>query len=353
MNYIKHLTGFFEKVVADKTLNPTHISLYIALFQFWNCNRFKNPISISRDEIMRISKISSKATYHKCLRNLHDLNYINYQPSYNPFKGSHVIMFNFSEALKPSTRAERTPLNEPILNTSNELVVNKPVNNLQTSYEQAVVPYINNTNNTNSSNDKNVANLNEQAKKIEEINNTSIRIVSSSEVEMSKEEKSSAKKEEKELPENISLENIKSSSPAFADYNAEHTENSRQKKLREKKKEERDKSEQAVNNHVVKNHFVVAGLPQTENHVITNPKLEEVQNYFTQQNYPDIEAQKFYNYFSSIGWLVGGRSPMQNWNAAAENWMLNANKFSKEPEKPLPRVNQLNATTSKNYAEPL
>ena len=307
MNYIKHLTGFFEKVVADKTLNPTHISLYIALFQFWNCNRFKNPISISRDEIMRISKISSKATYHKCLRNLHDLNYINYQPSYNPFKGSHVIMFNFSDSLKPSTRAERTPLNEPILNTSSELVVNKPVNNLQTGYEQAVVPYINNTNTTNNTKIKNSLNASQPTNKLDR--------------EQVTEEVCNAKEKEK--------------------------------KLREKKKEEMGASEHTVNNHVVKNHFVIPGLHQTENHVITNPKLEEVQYYFTQQKYPDIEAQKFYNYFSSIGWLVGGRSPMQNWNAAAENWMLNANKFSKEPDKPLPRVNQLNATTSKNYAEPL
>ena len=307
MNYIKHLTGFFEKVVADKTLNPTHISLYIALFQFWNCNRFKNPISISRDEIMRISKISSKATYHKCLRNLHDLNYINYQPSYNPFKGSHVIMFNFSDSLKPSTRAERTPLNEPILNTGSELVVHKPVTNLQTSYEQAVVPYINNTNITNQLKIKNSLNKSQPTNKLDR--------------EQVTEEVCNPKEKEK--------------------------------KLREKKKEEIDASEHTVNNHVVKNHFVIPGLHQTENHVITNPKLEEVQYYFTQQKYPDIEAQKFYNYFSSIGWLVGGRSPMQNWNAAAENWMLNANKFSKELEKPLPRVNQLNATTSKNYAEPL
>jgi len=91
MNYIKHLTGFFDKVINDDTLNPTHISLYIALFQFWNSNRFRNPISISRDEVMRISKISSKATYHKCLKNLHALGYIKYEPSYNPYKGSMVL----------------------------------------------------------------------------------------------------------------------------------------------------------------------------------------------------------------------------------------------------------------------
>ena len=42
------------------------------------------------------------------------------------------------------------------------------------------------------------------------------------------------------MPENISSENIKSSSPAFADYNAKHTENSRQKSSAKKEKEEID-----------------------------------------------------------------------------------------------------------------
>jgi hypothetical protein len=51
MNYIKHLTGFFIQIAHEETLNPTHISLYLALFQRWNINRFKNPITISRDEI--------------------------------------------------------------------------------------------------------------------------------------------------------------------------------------------------------------------------------------------------------------------------------------------------------------
>ncbi len=104
MNYIKHLTGFYEKVIQDGILNPTHISLYFALFQFWNFNRFRNPISISRDEVMRISKINSKATYHKCLKNLHSLGYIDYQPSYNPFIGSKIVMLDFAGALKPAAK---------------------------------------------------------------------------------------------------------------------------------------------------------------------------------------------------------------------------------------------------------
>ena len=275
MNYIKHLTGFFEKVAIDKTLNPTHVSLYIALFQFWNCNRFKNPISINRDEVMRISKISSKATYHKCLKNLHSLGYINYEPSYNPFKGSHVILFNFSEDLKPLPKSERKPKNEPLIELVSEQALNKSCTSIETGTEQAVVPSINYINNTNILNDKNVSNLEKLTKNFEEINNLDLKN------ENSKEEKSSAKKEEK-----------------------------------------------------------------------LQPSIEEVKNYFQENNFPEQEAQKFYNYFKSVGWLVGGKTPMVDWQAAAQNWMINAPKFISNAEQPN-RAKQLNTTTDKDYSEPL
>ena len=275
MNYIKHLTGFFEKVVLDKALNPTHVSLYMALFQFWNCNRFKNPISINRDEVMRISKISSKATYHKCLKNLHSLGYINYEPSYNPFKGSHVILFNFSEDLKPLPKSERKPKNEPLIELVSEQALNKSCTSSETGTEQAVVPSINYINNTNILNDKNVSNLEKHTKNFEEINNSNI------ENENSKEEKSSAKKEEK-----------------------------------------------------------------------LHPLIEEVKTYFQENIFPEQEAQKFFNYFKSVGWLVGGKTPMVDWQAAAQNWMINAPKFISNAEQPN-RAKQLNTTTDKDYSEPL
>ena len=279
MNYIKHLTGFFEKVAIDKTLNPTHVSLYIALFQFWNCNRFKNPISINRDEVMRISKISSKATYHKCLKNLHSLGYINYEPSYNPFKGSHVILFNFSDDLKPAPKSERKPKNEPlieqVIEQVNEQALNKSCTSSGTGTEQAVVPSINYINNTNILNDKNVSNLEKLTKNFEEINNLDLKN------ENSKEEKSSAKKEEK-----------------------------------------------------------------------LQPSIEEVKTYFQENNFPEQEAQKFFNYFKSVGWLVGGKTPMVDWQAAAQNWIINAPKFISN-EQQHNRAKQLNTSTNKDYAEPL
>ena len=101
MNYNKHLTAFYGKVSQEDSLNQSHLSLYMDLFQFWNFNRFKNPVSISRNEVMRISKIHSKATYHKCIKDLHSLAYLDYRPSYNPFEGSQIYMFDFSNDLKP------------------------------------------------------------------------------------------------------------------------------------------------------------------------------------------------------------------------------------------------------------
>ncbi|WP_395047854.1 transcriptional regulator [Flavobacterium sp.] len=278
MNYIKHLTGFFDRVAKDKLLNPTHVSLYMSLFQFWNCNRFRNPISISRDEIMRISKISSKATYHKCLKALHAQGYIKYEPSYNPFKGSHVFLFNFSDDLKPLPKSASSNF-KPVI----EQVVNKSCTSDETSSEQVneqvVVPYINNTNITNDLNNSNGLNLGEQSKKIEE------NVIAKNEAILSTEAG-----EEKE------------------------------KKLREKKKDKK-------------------------------PTIENVKSYFLEQNFPELEAQKFFNYFSSIGWLVGGKTPMVDWQAAAQNWILNAPKFipNAEPNRP----KQLNTTTEKDYTEPL
>lgn len=305
MNYIKHLTGFFEKVAIDKTLNPTHVSLYIALFQFWNCNRFKNPISINRDEVMRISKISSKATYHKCLKNLHNLGYINYEPSYNPFKGSHVILFNFSDDLKPLPKSERKLNNELLFEQVSKQALNKSCTSSGTGTEQALVPSINYINNTNISNKKNVSNLEKHTKNFEEKNNSSNKIVIPSAVEVTQKEKSSAKKEK----DDFVISSVSS---------------------RAQSKDEIQK------------------------HQKSNPVLEEVKTYFHENNFPEIEAQKFFNYFSSVGWLVGGKTPMVDWQAAAQNWILNSINFNHNTDTiPTQHRQNLNATTDKNYAEPL
>ncbi len=267
MNYIKHLTGFFVRIAHEGSIYPTHISLYLALFQSWNVNRFKNPIAISRDEMMKASRIASKATYHKCIKELQTLGFIEYLPSYNPYSGSEVIIHNLSDSYsfkKGNTSSEigsTKPMNEQVNSEVSEQV-NEPniYNNIQTL-----------KNNKNISIDTNFQILNEGKF-----------------LEMSeKEKKSSAKKKE-------------------------------------------------------------------------SPSLEMVKEYFKLQEYTEFEAQRFYNYYTSNGWLIGGKTKMKDWQAAARNWILNTPKFSvnlpnpsTQKANPQPRAYNLNATIDKNYAEPL
>jgi hypothetical protein len=85
-------------------------------------------------------------------QNLHSLGF-NYEPSYNPFKGSHVILFNFSEDHKPTPKSERKP-KWTCFELVDEQALNKSYTSSGTSTEQAVVPSINYINNTNIANKK-------------------------------------------------------------------------------------------------------------------------------------------------------------------------------------------------------
>ena len=90
MEQVKELTNFYSAVKNDNRIGTTHISLYMALFQFYNLNRLENPIQITRTAVMEVAKISGLATYHKCMRDLVEFGYIKYDPSYNPAVNSQV-----------------------------------------------------------------------------------------------------------------------------------------------------------------------------------------------------------------------------------------------------------------------
>jgi hypothetical protein len=79
-----------ENLLQDQRLHSSHISLFFALFLLWQQNLYKNPINVTRARLMGISKIGSKATYHKCIKQLNAFGYINYLPTYNSFIGTTV-----------------------------------------------------------------------------------------------------------------------------------------------------------------------------------------------------------------------------------------------------------------------
>lgn len=290
MNYIRHLTGFFDKIQDDEQLNPTHISLYLALFQFWNLNHFRNPISISRNEMMKLSKISAYGTYHKCIKELHQFGYIEYLPSFNPYKGSLVHLFDFGDLDKMDDEEDFTqnPKNtnskdgqEPIQKSDNNRIKN------QTPSEQVM-----------NSNDTKIDTCSEQA-----------------------------------LMPSKNLSNY---------INFKKREAQPQKLLEEENRFNSRIERQGSN------------IP---------PEFWEVKMYFEEKDSTILEAEKFFNHYESNGWLVGGNSPMKNWQASARKWSLNSKKYGFENSKStnnglskmssIPKANHLNVNTQKSYQEKL
>lgn len=272
MNYILHLNQTFEKFCMDDRLSPFHVSLYFSLFQFWNMARFRNPISISRDEVMRASKIGSVNTYIRCIKELDTWQYIQYKPSFNPQKGSQVYLYNFNNSNDNGTDIS--------LDKGNGKARKKAAGK---AGETQVIPSINNTNSTNSTNS---LNGNKRLRK---------KIITDNYGKSKKQkEKNSGKKEKDSKNDNI---------PSLF---------GRARK----------------------------GLPTSQN----------VAAYFTEKQWPGVEGEKFFNHYESNGWLVGGKTPMKNWRAAAHNWMLNAEKFNHDRSA---RAGKLQATTTKKYNEPL
>ena len=293
MNYIRHLTGFYDRIQEDDRLNPTHISLYLALFQFWNLNHFQNPISISRNEMMRLSKISALGTYHKCIKQLQDFGYIEYLPSFNPYKGSLVNLYNFENSDVQRVNGKRIKKQ-----TATEQAVNSHHIKIGTGIEQALIPSKNNINISNNNHSVNTQ------KNIDELN-----------FEFSEPEK---------------------------------------EKLREKKKDFviARRNDEAIYSNVTQSVTLsgVEALQKPGSKI--PPEFPEVQMYFEEKDSTKLEAEKFYNHYESNGWLVGGKSKMKNWQAGARNWLLNSKKFNTVIASGA-KQSHLNATNNKSYQEKL
>ena len=92
MNKHGQLTHFISRMVSDSRLKPVHISLSIAICHCWISNQFQHSYRVSRSILMKASRIRSKATYHKALRELQIYGYVKYAPSYHPVKASEFRM---------------------------------------------------------------------------------------------------------------------------------------------------------------------------------------------------------------------------------------------------------------------
>jgi hypothetical protein len=78
----KHLYDFFYAIKQDSRIGASHISLFCALVCL-ACQQQSDTVLFKSAELMQLAKISSPATYHKCIKALHEYGYIDYHPSFN------------------------------------------------------------------------------------------------------------------------------------------------------------------------------------------------------------------------------------------------------------------------------
>lgn len=89
---LPELKVFFHSIRDDSRIGPVHISLFMAIIQFWKDNEYKSPICVFGHELMNLAKISGVATYHKCIHQLEEYGHIKYQPSFDRFVGSLIYL---------------------------------------------------------------------------------------------------------------------------------------------------------------------------------------------------------------------------------------------------------------------
>lgn len=87
------LANFMNDASKNKNILASHISLYSAILCYFNKEgNLESSFHVNRRELMRLSKLASTATYHKCMKDLVKYEFIIYVPSYHPQLGSRVSL---------------------------------------------------------------------------------------------------------------------------------------------------------------------------------------------------------------------------------------------------------------------
>lgn len=110
MNYIKHLNYWHYLVEKQNNVRPSHISLYLALFQLLNRQGFSETIYANRSDVMVLAKIGSKSTYANCMSDLHNWGWLRYCPSHSIYTKSSVRLKSWgSTGDFPTSKKQPTP----------------------------------------------------------------------------------------------------------------------------------------------------------------------------------------------------------------------------------------------------
>lgn len=109
MNIFSQIRGFYSRVFnQDHELRTTHISLYMFLLNQNNRANWAEWFKCPHDTAMMGALISSKTTYYKCLEELKQAGFIDYQKGVNNFKAPKIKLINLSDEEDIVPRPEPT-----------------------------------------------------------------------------------------------------------------------------------------------------------------------------------------------------------------------------------------------------
>lgn len=90
----KELTNYLFIYINDPKLNVWHLMILTAILSLGYKQGEWCRIKVSRSRIMMLSHINTLPTYHKYFKELQDLGYIKYTPSYHPKCRSEVELLD-------------------------------------------------------------------------------------------------------------------------------------------------------------------------------------------------------------------------------------------------------------------
>ena len=83
---------YIKKASTDERLTRTQLSLYIAILNCWYDQKGIKEVKVTRKNLMTLSKIPAISTYHRNLKMLIVLGYINYTPTFNHYVKSQILL---------------------------------------------------------------------------------------------------------------------------------------------------------------------------------------------------------------------------------------------------------------------
>jgi hypothetical protein len=350
MNYIRHLNGFFERLAEDERLSSYHISLYIALFQQWNANRFRDQFTISRTEVMQLARIGSANTYARCMKELTDWGYIAYFPSSNLHSGSKVSCIRFDST---SDTAGNTVGDTCIKSDTSASTATDTASNTGTESNTVSDTATNTAADTGTSGnlkaDIGGSTATDTGIKTDTTGSTGSDTATGTGITANTETDTATSTATRENePVGIKSDTGTDTASDTLFINITNKNKQEEKSVRRNQKEdfaENEKNEKQT------------GKTNTENSSSEKfqiPDLLVVEQFFEQNRSSGHEARNFYAHYQSTGWKTGDMKRILSWQAVARKWMNNTHEnTNNEREFNKVGTGNLSVTVNKNYNEPL